>query len=415
MTTKEMLAYVGTWPVLLRGPMPGFLGPKSAQPVQETGIFGYRVDPTTGDWTPVSSFLTPSITSELCLSRDGAFLYANDEARHRNGILHAGGGVLAFAIDRSTGELKLLNEQPSLGTSPASVEIDATGRFVFLANLGNPHDKFVKIVPSDGGGFELAAEEEEGSVVMFRTLEDGTLTPAIDVEGARALYPDRLQSGFPHHHCAKVDPSNRFLLSCDMSGKIHVFRIDHAAGRLAATDPPFFETRAGVSPRTLTFHPTQPWFFVNNQSNSTVYAFSFDRETGAVAELDYASAVFNQADSMKSWTSDMTISPNGDFLYVSNRSLRKLMPDADCPPDTIAIFKIDRQSGKLTLTAVTPVEAHHPKGLAFAPGSNFLYVAGMDANAVYRYAADPDDGSLSSPFVVANLPVPSSIKFLSVA
>jgi 6-phosphogluconolactonase len=220
--------------------------------------------------------------------------------------------------------------------------------------------------------------------------------------------------GFSHHHCVKVDPSNRFLLACDMSGKIRVFHIDHENGKLVPAQRPFFETRTGVGPRTLLFHPTKPWFFVNNQSNSTLYAFSFDSNSGVIAELDYASAVFNEEDSTKSWTSDMTIAPSGKHLYVSNRSLSRLLPHANCPPDAIAIFEIDPHAGKLTLSAVTPVEASHPKGLAFAPGSNFLYVAGMEANAIYRYTADPENGALSNPVVVANVPVPSSIKFLAV-
>lgn len=414
MKEKRVFAYVGTWPALMRGAIPGFKGPQTGNDTEKTGIFGFHVDPKTGDWTPASNFYTPSMTSELCLSHDGNFLYANDEERNRKGVLHAGGSVLAFAINPENGELRLLNEQPSMGTSPTHVDTDASGRYAFLSNLGNPHDRFVKVVRTADGNFELTTEEEEGSVAMFRILEDGTLTAAIDMAGAHTLNPEGHRKGFSHHHCVKVDPSNRFLLACDTNDKIHVFKIDYANGKLVPAEHPLFETRTGTKPRTLLFHPTKPWFFVNNQSNSTVYSFSFDTKNGAIEELDYASAVFNNDDSTKSWTSDMTVSPNGNYLYVSNRSLHKLMPDANCPPNTIAIFQIDQQTGKLALKAVTPVDADHPRGIAFAPGSNFLFVAGMDANAVYRYTADPDDGTLSTPAIVANVPVPSSIKFLTV-
>jgi len=319
-----------------------------------------------------------------------------------------------FSINRENGELRLLNEQPSMGTSPTYVDTDATGRYAFLSNLGNPHEKFVKVIRKEDGKFELTTEEEEGSVVMFRILEDGTLTPAVDIVGTRSTHPEGHHDGFSHHHCVKVDPSNKFLVACDTSDKIHVFRIDHEKGKLSPVERPLFKTHPGTTPRTLLFHPTKPWFFVNNQSDSTVYSFSFDSENGGIEELDYASAVFNEEDARKSWTSDMALSPDGSFLYVCNRSLQKLMPHANCPPNTIAVFQIDQQTGKLTLKAVTPVDAEHPRGIAFAPDSNFLYVAGMDANAIYRYAVDPNTGLLSDPAIVANLPVPSSIKFLTV-
>ncbi|WP_322041043.1 lactonase family protein [Burkholderia diffusa] len=414
MEEKKLFAYVGTWPALLRGAIPGFQATKGATDTIKTGIFGFSVDSKTGDWKPTGEFFTSSMTSEICLSHDRRFLYSNDEDRNRMGVQYAGGGILAFSIDHATGQLRFLNEQSSMGTSPTYVETDATGRYAFLANLGNPHDKFVKVIRTDDGHFEMTTEEEEGSVAMFRTLEDGTLTAAIDIVGAQSIDPEGLQGHFSHHHCVKVDPSNNFLLSCDTNDKIHVFKIDHDNGKLIPADRPFFETRPGTAPRTLLFHPGGSWFFVNNQNNSTVYSFSFDSKTGAIEELDYASAVFNGEDATKSWTSDMAISPKGNYLYVSNRSLGKLMPKVKCPPSTIATFHIDQQTGKLTLKAVTPVDADPPRGIAFAPGSNFLYVTGMDFNAIYRYDADPETGALTSPAIVANVPVPSSIKFLAV-
>lgn len=145
-----------------------------------------------------------------------------------------------------------------------------------------------------------------------------------------------------------------------------------------------------------------------------MYSFSFDNSNGKIEELDYASAVFNQEDSTKSWTSDMAMSDDGKYLYVSNRSLQKRMPDTNCPPNTIAIFQVDQESGKLVLKAVTPIVADNPRGIALAPGGDYLYITSMDTNEIFRYAVGPVNGMLSNPTVVANMPVPSSIKFLTV-
>jgi len=90
MGKKKVFAYVGTWPALMRGSLPGFQAPQSNNAKTDTGIFGFHVDLQTGDWTPASNFYTSSMTSELCLSNNGKFLFANDEDRHRKGIKYTG-------------------------------------------------------------------------------------------------------------------------------------------------------------------------------------------------------------------------------------------------------------------------------------------------------------------------------------
>lgn len=406
MDNNNIFVYVGTWPLLMRGPIPGFKDSSNDATDIKTGIFGFRMDVNTGDWTPTSNFYTSSMTSELCLSRDGKFLYSNDEDRDRKGVKCAGGSALGFSINREDGSLTFINEQASMGTSPTYVETDATGRYVFAANLGNPHDQFAKIIRTADGGFEMTTQEEEGSIAMFKILDDGSLSQASDVLG----FEDA--NGYSHYHCIKVDPSNKFLLVCDTDDKIQVFRIDYENGKLLPAENPAFKTRPGVEPRTILFHPTQSWFFVNNQSNSTVYSFSFDASNGKIEELDYTSAVFELEDSMKSWTADMAISSDGKYLYVSNRSLQKLRPNIKCPPHTVAVFQIDLECGKLELIAVTNVEAENPRGIALAPKGNFLYITSLDTNEIYRYDVNPESGMLSNPKVVAHVPVPSSIKLL---
>ena len=395
---RTVFLYAGTWPALLRGPIPGFKGPQVACEEVRTGIFGFRMCPETGELTPAGNYYTDSITSEMCISADGKYLYACDERIDRKGIPYSGGGILAFRIDWDNGTLAYLNDQASMGTSPPSVDIDVLGRYAFLANLGNPHEK----------------TGEEGSIAMFRILEDGSLAPAADVTGFRGAYPGQGSDFSPHYHCLKVDPSGKYLLACDTNDKIHIFIIDFEKGKLSPAGRPFFETKRGVTPRTILFHPNKPWFFVNNQNNSTVYSFAFDSENGEIEELGYVSAVFNPEDSTRSWTANMAVSQDGGYLYVTNRSLQKLMPDAPCPPDTIAVFKIDRGNGRLSLTAVIPTEAGHPRGLEFSPDGRFLYVAGMDSNKIIRYKVSQDGGMLGNPCVAADLPVPSSIKILVV-
>ena len=76
----------------------------------------------------------------LCISSDGRFLYATNEVNNLTGKLGAGGGVLAFAINRDDGSLTHLNTQLSMGVDPCFIVIDPTGSRVLVANhgRGNP-------------------------------------------------------------------------------------------------------------------------------------------------------------------------------------------------------------------------------------------------------------------------------------
>jgi 6-phosphogluconolactonase len=410
MKEKRIFAYVGTRP---GGLAPGFLRPPSLDPSIKTGIFGFRMDTENGDWTPTRNFYTSSVLSMLCSTVNGKFLYSTDETRNRKGIPFAGGGILAFSIDSESGELKFINEKSSMGTNPVYAEVDTTGHYVFVANVGLPQEKFVKVIKTGDGKFKMMTEEEEGTIAMFSILKNGGVTDVIDMVGFRGVYHEEQGEAFSHHHCIKIDPSNNFVLTCDTKDKIHVFRIDYRNGKLVPAENPSFKTYAGVEPRFLVFHPIKPWFFVNNQRNSTVYSFSFNSTNGKIEELDYASAVFNEHDSSKSWTSDIAVHRNGKYLYVSSRSLQKQLPNANCPPSTIAVFDINQKTGRLILKAVTPV-ADNPRGVAFSPDCRYLYVASLDTDVVIRYKTDPDTGMLSDPAVAANVPAPASIKFVTI-
>ena len=62
----------------------------------------------------------------MCVSADNRFLYTINVTPSLGGKPGAGGGVVAFAINRENGSLKHLNTQPSMGANPTAVIIDKT-------------------------------------------------------------------------------------------------------------------------------------------------------------------------------------------------------------------------------------------------------------------------------------------------
>jgi len=122
---------------------------------QSEGIYVYRIDPTSGELTfetVVQGILNPSY---LTIHPQQSFLYAVNEVQRFGG--QPGGGVSAFSIDSVSGELNLLNEQPSHGEDPCYISIEQTGRFALVANYTS------------------------GSISMFLIQKDGRLGPVSEV------------------------------------------------------------------------------------------------------------------------------------------------------------------------------------------------------------------------------------------
>src|SRR5215471_6017147 len=130
---------------------------------------------------------TPS-PSFLVLDARRRLLFAVNERDEFQG--QRTGAVSAFSIDPATGALRLLNQQPSMGTSPCHLALSSDGRHLFVANYGSGS---VSMFPVDAGGRLSAA-----SAVVQHT--------------GKSVHPQR-QTG-PHAHCVTVDSGNRLLWVC---------------------------------------------------------------------------------------------------------------------------------------------------------------------------------------------------------
>src|SRR5262245_32796512 len=120
------------------------------------GIHVFEVDPATGALTERDALVTPSNPSALVLGRSRTHLYAGNEVSNFEG--GKTGSVSAYAIDRTSGRLTLVNAVSSQGAGPAHVSVHPAGRHVFVANYGS------------------------GSVAVLPIRADGGLGPATDTK-----------------------------------------------------------------------------------------------------------------------------------------------------------------------------------------------------------------------------------------
>jgi 6-phosphogluconolactonase len=346
------------------------------------GIQICRFNPATGEITFVETTTGVVNPSFLAIHPSGRYLYSVSEMNERIEGRPAG-GIAAFEINPETGSLTALNMQPSMGTGPCHVIVDATG------------------------GYVLAANYASGSVVVLPIRSDGSLGSSSDFaqhEGS-SVNPQRQQE--PHAHSINLDASNKFALVPDLgTDKVMIYAFDAENGKIKPNSAqPWARTKSGAGPRHLDFHPSQHFVYVGNELDSTVVAFDFDATRGTLKEINTLSTLpegYEESAPEKSWVADVHVHPSGRTVYVSNRG-----------HDSIAVFDVNRESGALTAAGYISTKGSYPRNFALDPAGNFLVAANQNSDDIYVFAIDAKTGGLSDTAHGIELPTPVCVKFLA--
>jgi 6-phosphogluconolactonase len=338
------------------------------------GIYLYSLNLTSGELKHVATTKGVKDPSFLALASSRRYLYAVNEVEEFAG--KKSGALSAFAVDQRTGELRLLNQQPSLGGAPCYVVGDQSGRFVLVANYAG------------------------GNVAVFPVRSDGSLGEATDVRQDLGSSVNAERQEGPHAHCIVLDPANRFAYACDLgTDKIMIFRFDKRRGKLIPNKSPWVKVRPGAGPRHLTFHPAGRYAYVINELHATVTAFAHDLVQGKLKELQTVPTLPTDFTSDNT-SADIHVSPDGRFLYCSNRG-----------HDSIAAFKINPRNGKLTFIARESTGGKTPRNFAIDPTGEFLLAANQNSDNIVTLRRDRRTGRLSATGHVVEVPSPVCLKF----
>ncbi len=357
---REQLVYFGT-----------YTGEKSK------GIYLSRLDLDSGALTaPELAAETPN-PSFLATHPSGNYLYAANEVRTFQD--QPGGSVSGFRVDRKTGTLSPLNQQSSRGNGPAHLVVDTAGRNVLVANYGG------------------------GSVAVIPIGPAGMLKPSsafVQHEGS-SVHPKRQVR--PHAHSINVGPGNRFAYAADLGlDKILIYRFDPDAGTLAPADPPFATVQPGSGPRHFAFHPEGRFAYVINELLVTVTAFRHDSKSGALTEVQTISTL-PPGESPKEGvsTAEVQVHPSGRFLYGSNRG-----------HDSIVVFALDQESGRLTYVQNVPTQGSTPRGFGIDPTGGYLLAGNQRSDSVVVFRIDQKTGRLTPTGQTLEVGSPVSVKFV---
>ena len=337
------------------------------------GIYLYGMDPATGALNRINSFKSVN-PSFLITDRKRMRLYAVNEVGEYAG--KPGGGVSAFEIDRSTLNLRLLNEQATNGADPCHLTMDRRAKTLLVANYTG------------------------GSLTALPLRSDGTLGMATEVKQHEGSSIKEQQKG-PHAHCIILDTAERYALAADLGiDKVMIYRFDPMTAKLTPGKQPSAELQQGAGPRHLTLHPNGKYLYVINELDSTMTAFQYNGTNGTLTHIETVSTLPSDFSGV-SYCADVHVSPSGKFLYGSNRG-----------HNSIVVFEIDQRSGKLKALEHVSTEGNWPRNFVIDPSGQFLLVANQRSDNVVTFAIDPRTGRLKPTGNVAEIPVPVCLKFL---
>ncbi len=339
------------------------------------GIYCLRLDPASGELTQCG--LTEGVRnpSYLAFDRERRFLYAVNELKEFAG--EPGGAVSAFAIDRATGALRLINKVASQGGDPCHLMVTPQGGHVLAANFMTGHVTVLPIRP------------------------DGGLLPARQVILHAGSSIDPVRQTGPHAHAVAMDAAGRFVFVPDLGlDQVVVYRFDAAAGRLLPAEPPFVAAAPGAGPRQLVMHPDGRHAYLVNELNCTMTAFDYDAASGRLTELQTLPTLPEDFTG-RNICAEVQVSPDGRFLYGSNRG-----------HDSLVAYAIEKVSGRLSLLGHTSTGGEIPRNFDISPDGRWLAVANQDTGDVVMFRRDQASGALTRVGTPVAVPTPVCVRFL---
>ena len=324
---------------------------------------------------PVGPALMP-----LAVSPDRRFLYAHVRSQSRN--------VHSFAIDPQSGDLAERGAAP-LPESASYISTDRTGRFLLSVSYG---------------AGTLAVNPIEGGIVQG---------PPVQVSKVG-----------PMPHAVLADPSNRFAYVPVLGADVLLqYRFDAATGALTPNAPAALQFPAGTNPRHFRFAPDGKNLYVLSESQGAVLRLAFDAATGLLALVDIVAGVpasfglkpgkprapidpsgkpVPTGDLSKDiWAADLHVTPDGRFVYASERTT-----------GTLAAFAV-APDGTLTYTATFAGEAQ-PRGFGIDPSGQYLVCTGEKSSELSVHRIDRATGALTKVHSVAVGPSCNWVEFVAV-
>lgn len=319
------------------------------------GIYRFGLDTSTGKLHSNGLAVLSENPSYLTMTKDGKYLLAVRETTDENN--QSMGYIELFKIDES-GNLSSVNKVSSGGDHPCHVAVNEDGA-VLASNYNGGNVTLMRIEPAGEISEVMSSDQHSGSGPVVGRQEK------------------------PHVHSSLFEPKGKRIFVADLgTDRVKVYTIDKATFSLKPNKYPEIKMPPGSGPRHMAIHPNGKILFIANELSSSVTVVQLtDKgsfkiiETLSTLPVDY---------SQSNTCADIHLSPDGNFLYVSNRGM-----------NTIAIFSVTGKESRIKLIGHEDTRGEMPRNFTLTPDGGFLLTANQNSNNIVAYKRNAETGLLT--------------------
>lgn len=307
------------------------------------GIYSYYFNQKTGETEALNSLALKN-PSYLTILHDGRLVYAVSETNDERASLNA------IRLNPKTGEMQLLHSAVVMGGDPCYVATN--GKTVLTANYSG------------------------GSMSVFSLNHQGTKPELVTRFLGATGGPDLTRQDMPHVHCACFTPDGKYALATDFSAdRILSYRL---MGQKVVANGVAASVSADSGPRHLIFSKDGRFAYLMSELSGKVTVFRY-----VEGRLERLQEIVSDSVGARGGA-DIHLSPDGKFLYSSNR----------LKAESIAIFSVDAQTGLLTRIGYQPTAAH-PRQFNITPNGQYLLCCCRDSDKIQVFRRDMQTGLLT--------------------
>lgn len=355
-----------------------YVGSYTDSPSTSKGIYAWRFDSSSGSTTPLGLVAETVNPAYVCATPDGRALYAvnwkTEEAAKAD-------TVTAYAINKESGALTLLNKASAGGGLPNEVIVAPGGKLAMVTNFGNT-----------GNGID----RNNSSLAALPIQADGKLGAPfyVDHHTGAALSAKQTTGAKTHGVVFTKDSRLAFVAELGLD-RVYIYHVDPAKLTVTPANPPYVTVAGGSGPRRLVLSPNENFLYVNHETDSKVSVFAIDGATiKEIQQIPTLPPDFKDRNS----TAEIQIDKAGRFLYVSNRGA-----------DSIAVYSVDATKGTLTTREFIPALGKSPRNITIDPTGRYLFSSDQVSNNVVIFRIDAESGHLTPTGQELHMDQPASV------
>ena len=330
------------------------------------GIYSFQFN------TQTQTISEPTLVAEL---PDPTYLTISQDQKHLYSIYKSDGkgAIASFSIDHNTGELTLNRKSVSQNGSYCYLSIDNDTTSIVAASYG------------------------DGRVESFSILDDHSIGPVVSSVIHEGKGPNKDRQEKAHAHYAQFTPDQKYIAVVDLGiDQIITYRLEQQHLQQVHS----LKVNPGSGPRHLVFHPNQRFAYVIAELHPEVIVLQYQKDEGSFEVIQTIRSVPNEFIE-NNQGSAIHISKDGRFVYAANRG-----------HDSIAVFAVNQDSGKLSLVQIIGTEGHWPRDFSLDPTEAFIIASNEESGNLTLYKRNKDSGELTLLQADISVPFPVCVKFL---